>query len=410
MAASCVSRRLRKSGVASGVKFGRQELRAVELRAQPAGAVAQPDALAALPAETPAQLQPGARKAVVVRVVLVEGVTRQHGGNAVAGLAAEAQRIVEHRRRAAQRQVALARALAADGGVAAEVRVAFAAPRHDVDHAADGVGAVQAGARAAQDLDALRLGQADRGQVGLAERGRTHAHTVDQHQRVAGAAAADEHAGALPGSAVARQLDAAFAAQQVLDRVGAAGADALAVDDHHVGHDAAQRVGTRVPITCTVLAGSTSASAWPGTRGWRRQSASSARRGREHPVEDKVTFRIRTPRAGLVQDTAGQRRDGRAAAVGAQARRRLPAPPSATPASRASGRYPGLRVPVHTVNRSEWRLPRCSPSGCDAVRSSPTVAGAAPDWPRNLSSTHRLPVEPDTPSRGGRHLVQARRV
>ena len=41
-----------------------------------------------------------------------------------------------------------------------------------------------------------------------------------------GGAAADHDAGALPRPAVARQLDAAFTAQQVLQRIGAGGADA----------------------------------------------------------------------------------------------------------------------------------------------------------------------------------------
>jgi hypothetical protein len=131
--------------------------------------------------------------------------------------------------------------MVAGGDVAAEVGCPVAAPGDDVDHAADRVGAIQAGARTAQHLDALHLGQADARQVGLAQRRRANAHTVDQDQRVAGGAATDQHAGALPGAAVARELDAAFAAQQVFKRIGAGGADVVAVDDHDVGDHAVQR-------------------------------------------------------------------------------------------------------------------------------------------------------------------------
>ncbi len=197
-----------------------------------------------------------------------------------------------------------------------------------------------------------------------------------------------------PGPPVARELDAALAAQQVFQRIGAAGADAVVIDHHHVGHHAVQRSGC-ARADHLHRAARVGLGLRPGRRsGLKEGKAKQQPRGPRRMRRRQDDLRCRTPRAGRVQDKAAWR-ESATRARRAQ-RWHVPAPPTATPATRASGRYPGLRVPVRAHDaptEANGAFPGESPSGCVAVRTSPTVAGAAPEWSRGeCPPTHRLPV------------------
>jgi hypothetical protein len=136
---------------------------------------------------------------------------------------------------AADTDVGLERVVAADRRVADDARARFAAAGEDLDHAADGIGAVEARRRPAQDLDVVDLGQAERFELDLAGGRRADLDAVDQDDGAARSGAAQEVARALPRAAAASELQAGDAAQQVLDRIGAAVADRLVVDADDVG-------------------------------------------------------------------------------------------------------------------------------------------------------------------------------
>ena len=213
----------------------------IELRVEAAADQVQADALAGSQGVAQLELRGVARESIVVGVVVAELVAGLERRNALRALAAERHRVVEPGLRAARAHAAVTRSAATDGHVAEDVCRSLAAPREDLHHAAHGVGTVEAGAGAAQHLDALDLGQADGLELHLPERGRADAHAVDQHHRVARAGTADEHARVLARPAVARNLHAGLAAQQVFDGIGRALTDALRIDDNHVGRDAVER-------------------------------------------------------------------------------------------------------------------------------------------------------------------------
>src|SRR5688500_2977120 len=91
---------------------------------------------------------------------------------------------------AAEAGAGLAQPVAA--GADAEMRriAGPVAPGEDLDHAADRLGAVQAGTRATHDLDALDLVDRQVLESDQAGGGRTGAYAVDQHQHMVGFAAA----------------------------------------------------------------------------------------------------------------------------------------------------------------------------------------------------------------------------
>ena len=131
----------------------------------------------------------------------------------------------------ADADAAFAAAVAAGAGVEAEGRVAAIATGEDLDHAADGFRAVQAGARAAHDLDAIDQRDRQVLEGDQAGGGRAHAHAVDQHQHVVGLAAAHEHRGELAVAALVGDVDAGAAAQQVGERSRLGAQDLVAGDD-----------------------------------------------------------------------------------------------------------------------------------------------------------------------------------
>ena len=111
-------------------------------------------------------------------------VVRPQGRDAVAAFARQRHRAVPTACAPRSAGRAVAAVVTADRAGAVETQVpGLAAAREDLDHAADRVGAVEAGAGAAQDLDAVDLGQAQRVEVRQAERGRADPHAVDQQHR-----------------------------------------------------------------------------------------------------------------------------------------------------------------------------------------------------------------------------------
>ena len=110
---------------------------------------------------------------------------------------------------------------------------ARATPREDLDDAAHGIGAVQARARTAHDLDALdgveRQVLDDRDAGG----DRADAHPVDQPEHVVRLAAAQVQRGRLPDAALPRQRDALHPCEQFVQRTGLCALDVGALDDGH---------------------------------------------------------------------------------------------------------------------------------------------------------------------------------
>ena len=100
----------------------------------------------------------------------------------------------------------------------------------DLDHAADGFGAIQAGTRTTHDLDALDQFDRQVLQRGQARGGRADAHAVDQEQHVVRVGTAQEHRRLLAESALVGQVDAGAAAQQLGQGTRLAALDLRAVD------------------------------------------------------------------------------------------------------------------------------------------------------------------------------------
>ncbi len=127
--------------------------------------------------------------------------------------------------------------------------ITLVAAGEDLDHATDGVRAVQAGLRATHDLHALDLCQRQVLVHRQAEVGAVDAHAIDQHHGVAGVGAAQEQRALLAQAAGIGQADAGAAAQQFLQRGGLAGFDLRAVD--HLGRRDAVLQGDRVRVAVT---------------------------------------------------------------------------------------------------------------------------------------------------------------
>ena len=107
--------------------------------------------------------------------------------------------------------------------------------REDLDHAADGLGAVQAGARAPDDLDPVHLVEwymvERRGPQG----GRPGLDAVDQHQDMVGFGAPQEQGGLLARASIAGDHHARYGGQHPGQGGCPAPFDCFAGDDGH-GH------------------------------------------------------------------------------------------------------------------------------------------------------------------------------
>ncbi len=194
--------------------------------------------------------------ALALRRVVEAAFGAGFGTEAVVELARHAgqARGAEHRARQAERQ--FRRAVSRAGALAAD----------QVDHAADGAGAVQARHRPAHHLDSFEVVQRVGTEIERAARiGRVvHRHAVTQHQHVVGIGAAHEHAGIAAGAAGLHHPHAGDGTQCLGQRGVAALLDGRAVDDrdarrnlldrrrhprggdHDIGQSDALSVGRRV--------------------------------------------------------------------------------------------------------------------------------------------------------------------
>ena len=113
----------------------------------------------------------------------------------------------------------------------------------DVDDAAHGVGAIDRALRPAQDLDALDIVERDGGEVELVVGGRrvVDADAVDQHQRVAGLAAAQAHFVVPPGPPDSVTVTPGTVRSSSATEVGRGMLDLVARDDR----DGAARLADR---------------------------------------------------------------------------------------------------------------------------------------------------------------------
>ena len=137
----------------------------------------------------------------------------------------------------AQTGTALGMALAADGQrtVAAQALARLGAAGEDLHHAADRIAAVQAGERAAHDLDALDVAQRQVVEVGLAERRRTVAYAIDQQQHMTRLHAAHEDRAGLAQTAIGGELDARLLRQHLGQRAAGLERQILGGQHRHVG-------------------------------------------------------------------------------------------------------------------------------------------------------------------------------
>ena len=121
---------------------------------------------------------------------------------------------------AGQPGLAAQQAVAAGGHAEGRPQAAIArtAAGEDLDHSPDRVGAVQAGTRAAHDLDALDLlhrNLLERRQPGA---DRSHPHAIDQQQGMSGVGAAQEQRGLLAVAAAVGEAHPGQPGQQVRHR------------------------------------------------------------------------------------------------------------------------------------------------------------------------------------------------
>ena len=178
-----------------------------------------------------------------------------------------------------------------------------------LDHAADRIGAVQAAAHAAQDLDALDLRQRQVLEgVGAGGR-RVDAHAVDQQHDVTGVAAAQEDARHLAGPAGGADLDAAAGLQQLGQRHRAGVGDGVGIDDAQVGQHGIDRLrqprgGDDHRLQRLRLGGQ--GGEGKGGRDEKAQAAQGGRAttGREHRMDSKQPA---SPQAALLAYAGGPR-------------------------------------------------------------------------------------------------------
>ena len=176
--------------------------------------------------------QPVQRAHVGAGEILVAAVHR------VAGESRESIRALARDRRA---QAGVARRVdAVRGGLARRVAAVVehdvraggaGAARDEVDHAADGVGAVDRGTRTFDDLDPLEQLGREILQRRSADRARVDAHTVDHDDGLLAVGAADEQRQRLAGTPAAADVEARMETQQVAHVDGERVLELRAVDE-----------------------------------------------------------------------------------------------------------------------------------------------------------------------------------
>src|SRR3569623_638838 len=188
--------------------------------------------VAELPVERPGAVAQGGAEAEAVVAARDCGVDA--GGEAVGteavGVEADAQLVAAVM--GADAEGAGAVAAGANREIALRA-VRAAAAGDDVDHAADCLVAVQAGALAFDDFDVINHLGRNVLQRGAADGAGIDLDAIDHHQGVIAVGAPDEHRRGLAGAAVAADVDAGVEAQQIGDVDCGAAFDGGAVDDDH---------------------------------------------------------------------------------------------------------------------------------------------------------------------------------
>ena len=113
---------------------------------------------------------------------------------------------------------------------AVQGRTLFAAPSEYLDHAADGLGTVEVGARAANQLDALHLAEWQVLPGEGPQGGGAGPHAVDHHHHLSRVGAPKEEAGRLAVAALVGEIDAREPPQQFHQALRLAALDGGAVD------------------------------------------------------------------------------------------------------------------------------------------------------------------------------------
>ena len=211
----------------------------VVARIEPAHEQVGANAVLCIDAVAQPRASTGAAIAIVVGVVRAAGL----GVKAAAARMGQAQGIVQRAlraRRAAHARFDLARALATQAHANIGLGRAFAFAGEELNDATDGVRAIDCGGGAAQHFDAFDLRKRNLLPQGTARGLRVDAHAIDIDGRKALLGTAHIHAAGIAHTAVARDLDAWQARQQIADAGGAAGFNGLAVDNGNVGHQVRQ--------------------------------------------------------------------------------------------------------------------------------------------------------------------------
>ncbi|MNN00589.1 hypothetical protein D3C81_1131850 [compost metagenome] len=188
-----------------------------------------------------AHVDGGVAVAIAVRLI-GEAACAPAGGGATAGVDAVGLLVAALGRNptalatVAETGAGLAQVVAACGQRQVLLQALARGTGEDLDHAADGFGAVQARTRAAHDFNALDLVDRQVLQRSHAAGRRADAHAVHQHQYLVGVGTAQEKRGDLAGAALVGEVQTCAAAQQFQHRVGLAAVDLLAVDQLHRHH------------------------------------------------------------------------------------------------------------------------------------------------------------------------------
>src|SRR5450830_1444340 len=215
----------------------------VVLRVQPAVQRERADFAAA--AQLQAQLRRQVGLVVAIAVGVVGAAAGAGGGKAVGGFGADTEGVAEAVLTAGGAGdagiefVGLVAAGARKGG---NGRGAAARLGKNLDHAADGIGPVQGAQGAVDDFNVVDGGEGNGAPVGGARGGGADAHAVDEDDVLVAVGAADVHAGAGAGAAVAGHFDAALALQQVDDGAGARLGNLRGVDGDGVADDVGHRL------------------------------------------------------------------------------------------------------------------------------------------------------------------------
>ena len=184
--------------------------------------------------------------AVLIGVVLGRGRAAQALGlrvKTIAGLARDAQRIVNAATGAAETGIDLAGVVRAQAHFDERRKTALTALGKELDHPAQRIRAIDGGGRAAQHFNAVNQRQRNGLPRSAAGGLRIDPHAVDIDRREARFGAPQVHAGGSAGAAIAGNFNAGNALEHIGHRHGAAALDLLTVNDAHIGNHIAQGLG-----------------------------------------------------------------------------------------------------------------------------------------------------------------------